>query len=90
MRAAFMGVDVVGEGHDGIRGIGAGPLQGHLHGAVGILGLEVDGLVQGFLAVVQELHEVDDAAHSLENLGTGVAVGIGDALVDEDDFQAAI
>ena len=85
-----MGVDVVGEGHDGIRGIGAGPLQGHFHGAVGVFGLEVDGLVQGFLAVIQELHEVDDAAHSLENLGTGVAVGIGDALVDEDDFQAAI
>ena len=90
MRAAFMGVDVVGEGHDGIRGIGAGPLQGHFHGAVGVLGLEVDGLVQGFLAVVQELHEVDDAAHGLENLGAGVAIGIGDALVDEDDLQAAV
>ena len=85
-----MGVDVVGEGHDGVRGIGAGPLQGHFHGAVGILGLEVDGLVQGFLAVVQELHEVDDAAHGLENLGTGIAVGVGDALVDEDDLQAAV
>lgn len=72
VRATFMGVDVVGEGHDGIRGIGAGPLQGHLHGAVGVLGLEVDGLVQGLLAVVQELHEVDDAAHGLENLSTGV------------------
>ena len=90
MRAALMGVDIVGEGHDGVGGIGAGPLQGHFHGAVGVLGLEVDGLVQGFLAVVQELHEVDDAAHGLENLGAGVAVGVSDALVGEDDLQAAV
>ena len=90
MRAALMGIDIVGEGHDGVGGIGTGPLQGHFHGAVGVLGLEVDGLVQGFLAVVQELHEVDDAAHGLEYLGAGVAVGVGDALVGEDDLQAAV
>ena len=90
MRAAFMGVDVVGEGHDGVRGIGARPLQGHFHGAVGVFGLEVDGLVQGLFAVIQELHEVDDAAHGLEDLDARIAVGVGDALVGEDNFQAAV
>ena len=90
VRAAFVRVDVVRERHDGVRGVRGGPLHGHFNGAVVVLGLEVDGLVQRFLALVQEFHEVDDAAGVLEHLGARVAVGVGDALVVQHDLEALV
>ena len=96
VRAALVRVDVVSEGHDGVRGIGRRPLHGHLHRAVVVLGLEVDGLVQRLLALVQELHEVHDAAGVLEHLGARLGREVGQraagvrALVVQDDLQALV
>ena len=90
VRAALVRVDVVRECHDGVRGVRGGPLHGHLDRAVVVLGLEVDGLVERFLALVQELHEVDDAAGVLEHLGARIAVGVGDALVVQHDLEPLV
>ena len=64
-----MRVDVVGERQHAVAAIGTGPLHGNFHRAVLVLGLEVDGLVERLLAVVEVLHEVDDAAVVLEGHG---------------------
>ena len=66
MRAAVDGVDVVGEGEDGL-GVGVVVLQRDLHGDAVALGFHVDGLVvQNLLALVQVLDELGDAADVLE------------------------
>jgi len=67
--AALVRVDVVGERQHAVAAIGTGPLHGNFHRAVLVLGLEVDGLVERLLAVVEVLHEVDDAAIVLEGHG---------------------
>ncbi len=68
MGAAVDGVDVVGEGEDGL-GVGVVVLERDLHGDVVALGLHVDGLlVQDLLAAVQVLDELGDAAGVLELL----------------------
>ena len=90
VRAALVRVDVVGERHDGVRGVGRGPLHGHLHRAVDVLRLEVDGLVERFLALVEVLHEVHDAAGVLEHVGARVAISVGNAFVVQDDLEPLV
>ncbi len=91
MGAAVDGVDVVGEGEDGL-GVGVVVLEGDLHGDVVALGLHVDGLlVEDGLALVEELDELGDAAGVLEGLGAGFAgLGVGGALVGEGDLDALV
>ena len=84
VRAALVGVDVVGEREHRLL-VGGVPLHRDLDRAVLGLVLEEDGLaVQGVLVLVQVLDEVDDPALVEE----GVALA-GAALVDELDLQAA-
>ena len=95
VHAALGGVDVVGEAHDGL-GVGGVPLDGHLDlaglGRVGpLVGLagEVDGLLEAvgdLLALVQELHEVHDAARVAELLHARGEL----ALVRERDLEVAV
>ena len=89
--AAVDGVDVVGEGEDGL-GVGVVVLQRDLHGDVVALGLHVDGLlVQDLLALVQVLDELGDAAGVLEVCVLGFAgLGVGGALVGEGDLEALV
>ena len=84
VRAALVGVDVVGEREHRLL-VGGVPLHRDLDLAVGGLVIEEDGLpVQRVLVLVQEGDEVDDPALVVE----GVALA-GAALVDELDPQAA-
>ena len=96
MRATLVRVDVVGESHDGVRRIGCRPLHGHFHRSVGIFGREVNGLVKRFLALVQVLDEVDDAAREMEHFGARLGRLPGDnlarilALIVHRDFEALV
>ena len=96
VRAALVRVDVVGERHDGVRGERRGPLHGHLDRAVGAFGLEIDGLVQRFAALVEVRHEIDDAAFILEDVAMRLGRGarhdkarVG-TLVGQRDLQALV
>ncbi len=83
MRAAFRGVDVVGEREDGLV-VRRVPLHRDLHRPVGGLVLEVDdAAVDRVFVAVDVGHEVADAALVLE--GDALAVG---ALVVEGDLEA--
>ena len=83
VRAALRGVDVVGEGEDGLV-VRRVPLHRDLDRAVGGLVLEVDdAAVDGVLLAVDVGHEVADAALVLE--GDALAVG---ALVVEGDLES--
>ena len=84
VRAALVGVDVVGEREHRLL-VGGVPLHRDLDRAVVGLVVEEDGLaVQGVLVLVQVLDEVDDPALVEE----GVALA-GAALVDELDLEPA-
>ena len=91
MGSAVDGVDVVGEGEDGL-GVGVVVLQRDLHGDVVALGFHVDGLVvQHLLALVEVLDELGDAADVLELLVLALAgLGVGGAFVGERDLEALV
>ena len=83
VRAALRGVDVVGEGEDGLV-VRRVPLHRDLYRAVGGLVLEVDdAAVDRVLLAVDVGHEVADAALVLE--GDALAVG---ALVVQGDLES--
>ena len=84
VRAALVGVDVVGERVDRL-GVGGGPLQGDLERALGPLERQRDHVpVDGVAVLVEVPDEVLDAALVLElDLAAGVA------LVDQADEQPA-
>ena len=83
MRAAFLGMDVVGEGEDGLLVAGVvleGEVDGHIvHHAFG----RDDG-VDALLAGVEVAHELADAPLGVED------VGLAGALVDAFDVQALV
>ena len=81
MSTAVDGVDVVRKREHAIRRIGRGPLHCHFHHAVFVFSLEVDGLVQRFLALIEEFNEILKTAKRLKHLGTGFAVFAGGALI---------
>ena len=83
MRAAFLGMDVVGEGEDGLLVAGVvleGKVDGHIvHHAFG----HDDGM-DALLAGVEVAHELADAALGVEHMG------LAGALVDALDVQALV
>jgi len=84
VRPAVVGVDVVGEGEDGL-GVAVVVLQGDLDDGLVPLGLEGDRpRVERALVGVEELDELPDPAGVVELVG---AVG---ALVGEDDAQPLV
>ena len=68
VRAALLGVDVVGKGKDGVR-IRIVILHRHLDLAVHVVRVEIDhALEDGLLVAVEALHKGDDAALIAEDL----------------------
>ena len=67
VRAALLGVDVVGEGVQTLV-VGVVPLHRDLQVHPVLLGAEEDRWVEHFLGAVDELHEADDAALELEEV----------------------
>ena len=84
--AAFVGVDVVGEGEDRL-GVPAGPLhrQFQLTVLAGRFDVE-DPAVQGFARAVEVLDEVDEPALVFEDLVFSVRI----TLVDQLDLEALV
>ena len=81
VRAALVGVDVVGKRHDRVGRIAGRPLNGDFDRAVFAFRLEINRLVEGFLALVDILDEVNDAAVGLERFAVRSAVRLDVALV---------
>ena len=73
MCAAVDGVDVVGEGEDGL-GVSVVVLECDFHSDVVAFGLHVDGLfVEDLLALVDVLDELGDATGIFEDLAASFA-----------------
>ncbi len=91
MGSAIDGVDVVGEGEDGL-GVGVVVLQRDLHGDAITLGFHVDGLVvEHLFAFVDVPDKLCDPARVLELLVLGLAgLRIGSALVGEMNLEAFV
>ena len=90
MRTTFVRVDVVREGHDGVCRIGRGPLHGDFHRAVRVLRLEINRLIERFLAFVEIFHEVPNTAGIDKFFRMGLAFVIQIALVMEDNVQTFV
>ena len=83
MRAALSRADVIGEGVHGLL-VARGVLHGAVHGDIFLKRLDEDDGVQLFLALVQGLHELPEAAFRVER------VLLVDALVDAGDGEALV
>ena len=83
-------VDVVCERKHVVGGIRRGPLHRHFDDAIGVFRLEIDGFVEGFLALIEELHEILESAHSLEDLFVGVALSVDVTFIDQGDLESLV
>ena len=75
---ALVGVNIVGERQDAVRGVAARPLHGNFDRAIVAFRLEINRFVEGFFSFVDVIDEVHNAACKLERFAFRLAASVKD------------